>query len=363
MTPPLNNNRDVYLQLVESEKLLNNRFSNVKRIDHQGGNGNFSLMFYSFDEQTKKDVVLKFFNPDFNSNVDRHQRFQREGQILNRLKGQPNILQSYDDINSLVINLMHLNVQIPFMFQFIPLEKAQGSIEQFIYSIDRNPIQCLLHFKEMCKSVARIHNQNICHRDLKPSNFLFFKNSTVKLGDFGTAKFLDGSMNDIRNNYQIPVGDLRYCSPEIYCSLGIGDQLVYCSDIFSLGAILFEIFTQKVLTENIYNGNQSILNSLIKLHAKVCSTPAKERVKCFLSEIDSIMTQRDFPDIFAFNDFVPNSIKKELNDLYRSLINPNISKRLTNFTTIYRKMDICLLILRNQKSYQDYMRKKRIIKN
>lgn len=363
MTPPLNNYRDVYLRLVESEKLLNGRFSNVKRLDPQGGNGNFSLMFYSFDELTKKDVVLKFYNPDFNPDVDRQQRFQREGLILKHLKGQPNILQSYDDINTLVINASHSSGQIPFTFQFIPLEKASGSIEQFIYGIDRNPMHCLLYFKEMCKSLARIHGQNICHRDLKPSNFLLFGNSIVKLGDFGTAKFLDGSMNDIRNNYQVPVGDLRYCSPEIFCALGIGDHLAYCSDIFSLGAILFEIFTQKVLTENIYNRNQSMLNNLMKLQAKVRGVPDRERVKCFLSEIDSTITQRDFPDIFAFNDFVPNSIKKDLNVLYRSLIDPNISKRLTNFTTIYRRMDICLLVLRNEKRYQDYMRKKKLIRN
>jgi len=354
-------NRQTYLQLIESEGILNGRFSNVRRIDHQGGNGNFSLMFYACDDHTKKNVVLKFFNPDCNTNIDRQQRFQREGQILNLLKGQPNILQAYDDISILTVNLSHPNGTIPFQFQFIPLEEALGSMEQFIYGTDINPIQCLLHFKEMCKSVARIHNKSICHRDLKPSNFLLFKGSIVKIGDFGTAKFLDGSMNDIRSSYTAPVGDLRYCSPETFCNLGIGDRLSYCADIFALGAILFEIFTQKILAEYIYHGNQRVLNNIMRLKAKIIGTPDKERVGCYLSEVDATINQRDFPDIFAFNNFVPNSIKKELNILYRSLIDPNINKRLIDFAGIYRKTEICLLVLRNEKRYQEYMKRKKLM--
>lgn len=362
MIPPLNDNRKLYLQLIESETVINGRFTNLRRLDPQGGNGCFSLMFYASDKITNKEVVLKFYNPDCNTNVDRQQRFQREGLILKRLEGQPNILQSYDDITPLVITLSHSTGPIPFSFQFIPLEKALGSIEQYIYGIDKNPIQCLLYFKEMCKSIARIHSKDICHRDIKPSNFLIFENSIVKIGDFGTAKFLDGSMSDIRNNYQIPVGDVRYCSPEIFCGLGIGDSIAYCSDVFALGAILFEIFTQKVLTENIYNGNQRLLNNMMKLKAKVQASPEKERVKCCISETDSTITQRDFPDIFSFNDFVPKSIKNELNVLYRSLIDPNIGRRLKDFKAIHRRTDICLFVLRHEKHYQEYIRRKKMIR-
>lgn len=362
VSPPRNDNRQLYLKLIESERVVNGRFTNLRRLDPQGGNGCFSLMFYAYDQITNKEVVLKFFNPDCNADADRLQRFQREGDILRRLEGQPNILQSYDNITTLIITLSHSTGPIPFTFQFIPLEKAKGSIEQFIYGSNRNPIQCLLFFKGMCKSVARIHSKDICHRDIKPSNFLIFENSTIKIGDFGTAKFLDGSMGDIRNNYQNPVGDMRYCAPEIFCGLGIGDSIAYCSDVFALGSILFEIFTQKVLTENIYNGNQKLLNNMIKLQAKVLSTPEKERFKCCISETDSTITQRDFPDIFAFNDFVPKPIKKELNNLYRGLVDPNISRRLTDFTAIHRKADICLFVLRNEKRYQEYIRRKKLVK-
>jgi Serine/threonine protein kinase len=362
VSPPIKDNRQSYLQLIESEKILDNRFTNIKRLDPQGGNGTFSLMFYAYDELKKNNVVLKFYNPDFYSNTDRQQRFQREGDILNKLDGQPNILQSYSGIRTITINLSHQTGNIPFAFQFIPIERASGSIEQFIYATDKNPIHCFLYFKEMCKAVARIHSKNICHRDLKPSNFLLFKDSIVKLGDFGAAKYLDGSMSDIQSHYQLPVGDIRYCSPEIFCSLGIGDQLAYCGDIFALGAILFEIFTQKVLAENIYSGKQNFWNDIMKLKSKVLSIPEKERAACYLSEINSIISQRDFPDIFAFNDFIPKSIKNELNILYRSLIDPNINKRLTDFTTMQRRTDICLLVLRNEKHYQEYIKRKRLIK-
>jgi serine/threonine protein kinase len=236
------------LSIIESQARIGDRFRDIRRIDENGGNGAFSLIFLAHDDVCNEDVILKFYDPASGSDADRLQRFQREGQILQQLKGRANIVECIDGVCRLPVTLQYMSTKITQNFDFIPLRKASGSSEQIIYSGRASPAESLVYFREMCKAVGRIHRDGICHRDLKPSNFLLFPGDDVRLSDFGTAKFLDGSMPDIRTRYYRPVGDLRYTAPETFCQIGITGREVFSSDIFSLGAILFEIFSKEVLT-------------------------------------------------------------------------------------------------------------------
>jgi len=239
----------------------------------------------------------------------------------------------------------------------IPLEKAKHSIEQFIYSGSDSPERTLIYFREMCKAVARIHRIKVCHRDLKPGNFLIFPSFEVKLGDFGTAKFLDGSMPDIRLNYPLPVGDTSYSAPELFCQLGIADDYAFSADIFSLGAILFEMFTKEVLMNHLYN--QDFIDAIVKLNSILSISPERYRVDYYLSAIDGITQAATFPEIFSFNDFAPKCIKGHLDSLYKALTQINMRKRLLNFETIFRRIDICLLTLRNEEKYRKWLQRKK----
>jgi hypothetical protein len=62
--PPISHN-EVWLIIIESQSIINNRFFDIKRISPDGGNGQFSLVFIAKDNQSKrkKEVVLKFYNP------------------------------------------------------------------------------------------------------------------------------------------------------------------------------------------------------------------------------------------------------------------------------------------------------------
>jgi len=73
-----NTARERYLQIVESESLLNGRFSNPRRIDGRGGGGCFSLLFTAQDERTGNRVALKFYDPTKYHDSGRVLRFQRE---------------------------------------------------------------------------------------------------------------------------------------------------------------------------------------------------------------------------------------------------------------------------------------------
>lgn len=213
----------------------------------------------------------------------------------------------------------------------------------------------------MCKAIARIHSKQICHRDLKPGNFLIFSRFDIRLGDFGTAKFLDGSMPDMIDKYEMPVGDIFYSAPEHICQIGISDTLAFLADIFSLGAILFEMFSRSVLSNQLYS--KDFVTNLLRLNTLLSHLPQKDRIKCFLETIDIIAQSVNLPDIFSYNDFTPKSIRDHLNAFYKALTQINFARRLNNFQSIYRNIEICLLTLRNEEKYQKWLRRKKELRS
>ncbi len=102
---------EIYLQLIESQSLICNRFSNVRRINQAGGDGAHSIVFTADDtlQKRNKKVVLKFYNPRLAENFYRRECFQREGKILEKLKGQRNILPLVKELTVISLNLdIHL---------------------------------------------------------------------------------------------------------------------------------------------------------------------------------------------------------------------------------------------------------------
>ena len=83
----------------------------------------------------------------------------------------------------------------------------------------------------------------IIHRDLKPSNILITEDETPKLLDFGVAKLLDPALVDMTENFTIGANILTpgYASPEQLKN----ENITTASDVYSLGVLLYELFTGK----------------------------------------------------------------------------------------------------------------------
>lgn len=357
----MQSNREPHLHIIESEPIIGGRFKNIKRLNKNGGDGVFSLVFTAYDKTLKKKIILKFFDPDKAYDTDRVERFQREAKLLQLMQDEKYVIDCIGGgVQNFVKQVFDSNgnpiYNIPF--QYFAMEKADNNAEHFIYKLHPDPIKILTVFREMCKAVFRIHKKKMPHRDLKPNNFLFVSDRLC-LGDMGTAKFLDGSMPDIRDNYYTPVGDTRYISPEIIFSIGIADDYVYKSDVFSLGAILFEMFTNTVFTNEIYKDAEFLKNCHVM--AKLLDKAHKNyRLQIYLDYVDAFSNAVKIPDIFSYYDNVPNSIKYRINDLYKALVDIDCTKRLSNFHSIFRKLDICIKILSNQKNYDRWLEEKRI---
>jgi serine/threonine protein kinase len=124
--------------------------------------------------------------------------------------------------------------------QWVIMEYVSGeSLEDVI---DRNPKglpveEALYWMRGLCAGVAYLHDHGIVHRDLKPGN-IFSDEGTVKIGDYGLAKFISCSR---RSGQTESVGTVHYMAPEI-ANGRYGREI----DTYALGIILFEMLTGHV---------------------------------------------------------------------------------------------------------------------
>jgi serine/threonine protein kinase len=345
------NHRESWIKLIESQQVICDRYHDIQRIDSNAGDGQFSLVFKARDryQKKRKEVVLKFFNPLLYGQRYRYESFYRESDILKDLRGQRNILPLIQEKTEITLSLNG----IPFSLIFYSSHLAKFSIKHYIYNEEPDPLTNILYFREICKAVQRIHHRNICHRDLKPGNFLVFGKRNVCLSDFGTARYFGEKVSPMLDYYPSPVGDRRYTGPELLCLLCFSDHHNYYADIYSLGAILFELFTKTVFSSNIFRENE-----IIDLAAHFHSIPERERKSVFDQFIDGFAEDRELPSVRLYDESIPKPIAQEVDRLYKSLASLNYKKREMNFQRIFLRINICEKVIRYLKQYERWEKKK-----
>ena len=102
-----------------------------------------------------------------------------------------------------------------------------------------------------------LHKNNVVHRDLKPENILVNSNSELKIADFGLSLLLKRNSEIFETQNKSIVGTPGYMSPEQIQ----GKRVTYQSDLFSLGSVIFEIFTSRNLF--ISNDFNKTINNII----------------------------------------------------------------------------------------------------
>ena len=348
-----NGYRDQVLSLLEERVDIDGRFTNIRRIDN-GGSGTFSALVSAEDSHTRSRVALKVCLPQ--ETQYRTDSFEREAHLLDKLRGEPDIIQLVASRSEFTANLV-TEGGLPFslLFHYYATELASGDLSAVIANGRWCPERMLLAFRAICRAVQRIHAQQIVHRDLKPSNMLVMTKGDVKLSDFGAARQIDAMVPALVAAYAGPPGDLRYCAPEMLaCLHDENPAIAFTSDFFSLGAILFEMFSGTILGLRLFEPR-----FWADLAQAMLPVQIGQRRATYNQIVGSIANSRPLPNIGAFGAPVPPSVRDRLNDFYRSLSSIDYRNRLCNFEQIFRKINICLLILRNAQQYQRWLEDKR----
>jgi predicted Ser/Thr protein kinase len=188
------------------------------------GKGGVGLVYRATDLMLGEEVVLKILNPALASDPDTVKRFKREIKICRRIS-HPNVIRIYD-IDEIYGTL------------FISMELVSGTnLKNVVRRRGRLPeAEGWELVRGMVQGLAAAHALGIVHRDLKSQNVMVDAEGRLKILDFGMARLL--GMDHLTRGGDI-LGSPPYMSPE----QAQGQELDHRTDIYSLGIILFEMFT------------------------------------------------------------------------------------------------------------------------
>lgn len=171
--------------------------------------------------------AVKIMHPRFIADPEFFQRFKREAQSVAALD-HPNIVKVY---------AYGVFGSVPFM----AMEYIEGpSLRELLNRAGklREPLAVSI-FLDICAGLKHAHDAGITHRDLKPDNVIVThtdEGRKAKVVDFGLSKALDARRLTLTGEV---IGDPRYMSPE----QARGQKLDHCSDIYSMGCLMYEALT------------------------------------------------------------------------------------------------------------------------
>lgn len=214
---------------------MNGRVVGHYRVLEKIGVGGMGEVFRAHDERLGRDVALKILRLSAHGNADHQRRFEQEARAAAALN-HPNIVAIYD-------------VGVERESPYIVCELLEGETLRQRLLRGALPIaQACDYALQICRGLAAAHERRIIHRDLKPENLFVTQNGTIKILDFGVAKLQTPaeSSGDVESMVTITktgsvIGTVAYMSPEQVRGKGVDHR----TDIFSLGAILYEMLTGK----------------------------------------------------------------------------------------------------------------------
>jgi len=205
-------------------QVLDERF----RITHLISRSGMSSVYKATDLSTGNPVALKVPFMQFESDPTTFSRFERE-EAIGKVLDHPYILR--------VVPVEHKSR--PYM----AMEFLEGqTLRQLLSSTGKLPVTDALQIaSRVCEALDHMHRHDMVHRDLKPENIMLCKDGSLRIMDFGIAK-VSGMRRLTFGGFSPALGTPDYMAPEQVKGKR-GDQR---TDIYSLGAVLFEMVTGTV---------------------------------------------------------------------------------------------------------------------
>ncbi len=191
------------------------------------GRGGMGVIYRARQRHSRRIVAVKRV---LSYHTDSHEtlgRFRREAEAVASLD-HPNILSIYEVSES--------EDGLPF---FSMKFATGGSLQKVGPALRTEPRQCMQLMAKVARAIEYAHGQGILHRDLKPGNILLDGCGEPLVSDFGLAKWLDAN-KDLTKSLTT-FGTPGYIAPEQ--AEGASADLTSAADVYSLGAILFDLLT------------------------------------------------------------------------------------------------------------------------
>jgi len=207
------------------------------RITEKIGEGGMGAVYKAIDTHLDRPVAIKLLPPDKVADVERKQRFVQEAKAASALR-HPNIVVIHD-------------IAADRGRDFMVMELVEGqSLDLLIGRKGLKLNEALGYAVQIADGLAKAHAAGIVHRDLKPTNVMVTADGLVKILDFGLAKLMEdvpgagptmtmGRDAEPRTEKGYILGTAAYMSPE----QAEGKKIDARSDIFSFGAVLYEMLT------------------------------------------------------------------------------------------------------------------------
>ena len=191
------------------------------------GRGGMGVIYRARQRHSHRTVAVKRV---LSYQADSHEtlmRFRREADAVASLD-HPNILPIYEVSES--------EDGLPF---FSMKFATGGSLDHAAPSLRKEPRKCVELMAKVARAVEYAHGKGVLHRDLKPGNILLDDRGEPLVSDFGLAKWLNTN-TDLTKSLTT-FGTAGYIAPEQ--AEGVAADLTPAADVYSLGAILFELLT------------------------------------------------------------------------------------------------------------------------
>lgn len=212
---------------MDRDKYIGKRLEGRYELQELIGIGGMANVYKAFDLIDQRNVAVKILRDEFSGNEEFLRRFKNESKAIAVLN-HPNIVRVYD-------------VSFTGRVHSIVMEYIDGiTLKDYIERQSVLTWKEAVHFTvQILRALQHAHDKGIVHRDIKPQNIMLLQNGTIKVTDFGIARF---ARSEVRTITDRAIGSVHYISPE----QAMGEATDEKSDIYSVGVMLFEMLTGRL---------------------------------------------------------------------------------------------------------------------
>jgi serine/threonine protein kinase len=261
------------------------------------GKGGMGEVYLAEDTKLNRKVALKVLLPEIAGDAERVARFRQEAISVSSLN-HPHIITIFE--------ILEIDGNICIVNEFIDGKTLREKIDEDKLTL----IESIRIAGQVADALAAAHKAHIIHRDIKPENIMIREDGYAKILDFGLAKPIrhqsseeDATVRLVKTDPGMVMGSVRYMSPE----QARGKETDERTDIWSLGVVLYEMFTGRnpFVADNVGDSMVAVLNKEPEpIDTYVTGSPG------LLQEIISKALQKNVADRYSKMEDLAADLKK-----------------------------------------------------